>query len=169
MKKMILGLALCLGLSQAAVAQKDFSLAQLTEKETQGALAWIKNNPKKSIAIGAAIAATLTYGSFAAVEIYKADGKDGKWQKTKTGLTEAAKDLSVYPARFALKKTVAGKDWVVSGVKAHPVWTGVSTAVVVVIAAAVIAELTTDEESNLRVTNLWNKLFKKSSTEEVVA
>ncbi len=167
MKKMILGLALCLGLSQVVVAQKEETRG-LTE-DTNAAMTWIKNNPKKAIAIGAAIAATLTYGITAGVEIYKADATKGKVARAKAGALEAAKDLSVYPAQFAWDNAVAGKNIVVKKVQEHPIFAGVSTAVVAVIAAAVIAELTADEDSKLKVTNLWNKLIKKASTEEVVA
>jgi hypothetical protein len=163
MKRMILGLALCLGISQVAVAQREVSMTE------EGALAWIKNNPKKAIAIGAAVAATLTYAGFAVVEICKADGKDGKVAKAKAGLKNAASDC-IFPVKWVAGKAVAGKDAAVANMKAHSrLWIGVPAGVVAIIAAAVIAELVTDEESNLRVTNLWNKLFKKAAKEEVVA
>lgn len=167
MKKIVLGLALCLGLSQVVVAEK-------TEvRGLNAAFTWIKNNPKKAAAIGTAIVAALTYGTFAGVEIYKADGTKGKLAKVRTGLTEAAKDLSVYPAQLVAKEVVAGKDAVVANMKAHPRWwIGVPAGVVAVIVAAVIAEYTTDKDFQLKLSNLWNKYIsskKAPSTEEVVA
>jgi hypothetical protein len=163
MKKMILGLALCLGLSQVAVAQKDLGLAQLTEKETKGAIAWIKNNPKKAAAIGAAITAALTYSGFAiAATVKNADKKEGFWARGAAGAAQ--------PAKSAWNKTVAGKDWAVKNVKALPIWADVSAAVVIVIAAAVIADFaTTDKEAEMRITKALKKLLKKASKEEVVA
>jgi hypothetical protein len=164
MKKMILGLALCLGLSQVVVAEKT-TVKGLPE-DAKGAMAWIKAHPKTT----AAIVAALTYGTFAAVEIYKADGKDGKFAKAKAGAWEAAKDLTVYPAGWVAGKAVASKDAVWENMKAHTrLWVGIPAGVVAVIAAAVIADIaTTDKEAQTRLTNIWNKLFKKAAkTEEV--
>lgn len=164
MKKMILGLALCLGLSQVAVAQKDLGLAQLTEKEAKGIAAWIKNNPKKATAIGAAITAALTYTGFAiAATVKNTDKKEGFWARGAAGAAQ--------PAKWIAGKAVASKDAVWTNMKNHKkLWIGVPAGVVAVIAAAVIADIaTTDKEAETRLTQLWNKLFKKASTEEVVA
>ena len=170
MKKMILGLTLCLGLSQVVIAGKT-EVRGLPE-DAKGAIAWIKNNPKKAAAIGTAIAAILTYGVTAGVEIYKSE-EDTKWEKVKDGALEAAKDLSVYPAEWAWGKAVAGTDAVWENMKNHKkLWIGIPAGVVAVIAAAVIADFaTTDKEAQLKLTQLWNKLFKKASTAstEVVA
>ena len=81
-----------------------------------------------------------------------------------------SKDKTVAASKFVGNKTVAGKDAVVANMKNHKkLWIGIPAGVLAIIAAAVIAEYTADEDSYLKVTNLWNKLLKKASTEEVVA
>ncbi len=180
MKKMILGLALCLGLSQVVVAQKEETRG-LTE-DTNAAMTWIKNNPKKAALIASGVVAVLAGSAYTITKIAKFDGKDGKWAKVKGGTKEAsynifvnpfvvAKDKTVAAGKFVGNKTVAGKDAVWTNMKNHKkLWIGVPAGVVAVIAAAVIADIaTTDKESELRLTQLWNKLCKKAATEEVVA
>ncbi|MFH1254021.1 MAG: hypothetical protein V1646_01160 [bacterium] len=179
MKKMILGLALCLGLSQVVVAQKEETRG-LTE-DTNAAMAWIKNNPKKVAVIAASVVAVVGVATYAGVNIRNAEAdKDAKWAKTtrvKNGLYNGfvnpfvvAKDKTVAAGKFVGNKTVAGKDAVVANMKNHKkLWIGIPAGVLAIVAAAVIAEYTADEDSYLKVTNLWNKLLKKASTEEVVA
>lgn len=171
MKKMILGLALCFGLSNIAVAADNGSV-NLTDKETKGALAWIKNNPKKAALIAAGLASVLAGATYTTVKIVKFDGKDGKWAKVKGGTKEAMYNIFVSPVvatgngfkaagKWTKDKAVSCKDACV----AHPYIT-VSGATLIILAASVIADYaTTDKEAQMRITQLWNKLFGK----EVVA
>ncbi len=164
MKKMILGLALCLGISQVVVAQKEETRG-LTE-DSKGIMTWIKNNPKKVALIALSVAGS----AYTISKIAQFDGKDGKWAKVKGGTKEASYNIFVNPFVVAKDKTVAGSDAIWANMKNHKkLWIGVPAGVVAVIAAAVIAEYTADEDSYLKVTNLWNKLCKKAATEEVVA
>ena len=158
MKKMVLGLALCLGLSQVVVAGK-MEVKGLPEN-VKGALAWIKANPKKAAAIATGVTAVLAGGAYAGYVVYK--------NPAVKSACKATKDKTVAAGQYVGGKVVAGKDAVEASVKAHP-YAYASGAVVAVIAAAVIAELATDKEAQLKLTNLWNKLFKKAATEEVVA
>jgi len=172
MKKMILGLALCLGLSQVAVAQKE-EAKNLTEN-TNAAVTWIKNNPKKFAALAASAVTLVGAVIYASYNVYKAEAdKDAKWAKTtrvKNGLYNGFISPVVTSGKFVGNKAVAGKDAIVANMKNHKkLWIGIPTGVLAIVVAAAIAEYTTDKESNLRITNLWNKLFKKASTEEVVA
>lgn len=176
---MILGLALCLGLSQVVVAQKEETRG-LTE-DTNAAMTWIKNNPKKLAVIVASVAAVAGVAIYAGKNIRNAEAdKDAKWAKTtkvKNGLYNGfvnplvvAKDKTVAAGKFVGNKTVAGKDATFKFVKEHKLALGIPAGVLAIVAAAVIADIaTTDKEAELRITQLWNKLLKKASTEEVVA
>jgi hypothetical protein len=171
MKKIVLGLALCLGLSQVVVAEK-METKGLPE-DAKGAMAWIKANPKKAAAIATSIAALLVGGTYTGIKIYKHDGKDGYVAKftggmndtwnSFTGLFKKA-EAATTDEKATTDDAKETKSWISSHKK-----TTISIAVVAVIAAAVIAEFATDEDSKLKLSNLWNKLFKKASTDEVVA
>jgi len=171
MKKIVLGLALCLGLSQVAVAEEVETKG--LQEDTNAAMAWIKAHPTAVKAIAASIATILAAGVvYTGVEIYRHDGKDGKMAKVRGGIKDAAGTFArpfvatgkglASAGRSAGSKIVAGKDAVLTNMKNHYiVWGCSSAAVVSLIAAAVIAEFATDEDSQLKLSNLWKKFFSK--------
>ncbi len=171
MKKMILCLGLCFGLSQVAVAGDDISL-DLTEKETKGAIAWIKNNPKKV----AAIVASASVIVYSLCKIYNAEAdKDAKWAKT-TKIKNGLYNGFVTPAKntweraskagkWTTDKAKAGKNAVVENFKAHKkLWIGIPSAVAVIVLAEAIAHYTEmDKVAKDKIVELWNKLFSKKT------
>ena len=166
MKKMIMGLALCLGMSQVVAA--DTTEISLSDKEVKGAMAWIKEHPRTV----AAIAAGLVTAGYVGYNI-RSSNVEGKWARTKDGLHSAfinplvsAKNGVVGAAAWTKNKAYAGKDLVCR----HPWAFGVPTAVVAVIAAFAIADYaTTDKEAETRIKHAWKKLFSKKAENPVVA
>lgn len=175
MKNMVLGLALCLGLSQVAVAaKKDISFS---EKEVKGAVTWIKANPKKAALIATSIAAAAGLTAYAGYNIATSN-EGGVWGKTKDGLATTGYNVFVNPFVFAKDKAfdaagwtkdkaIAGKDLAYEYRKGL----GISSAVVVaVIAAALIADYaTTDKEAEMRIQKAWKKLIEKKVAKPAIA
>jgi hypothetical protein len=165
MKKIILGLGLCFGLSQVAVAVDEVSF-NLSEDESQGVVSWIKNNPKKFAALVASASALgyLTY------KIYQAEaGQTGEgeaavsagWRgKVQNGLYDATAPLTSAGQSVA-NAAVYARDGVGGNMKAHKKWwIGIPSAVSVVVLAAVIANYTEmDKVAKDQFVALWNKFF----------
>jgi hypothetical protein len=176
MKKIVLGLALCLGLSQVVVAEKLETKGLPTS--TKGAMAWIKANPVKAGFIAAGITAALAGTAYTGYEMvtFKTD-KTGffsvAWAKIKGGAETTfhnAKKVFKREEKELTAEEKAAQKEVKSLYANHKTAFLVSGAVLVVIAAAVIADIaTTDKDAQTRMAQLWNKLFSKNSDNTVVA
>ena len=168
MKKIVLGLALCLGLSQVAVAEKPAVRGLSDDAKTY--VAWMQNHPYKTAAIGVALLYTVD-GLYKTGMAFMADkgkadkGKEGAassetsaveaksgattgtWSKVQTGFLDAAKDFSIKPVIWVAGKSVDIYKVVSESAKEHKaLFIGIPSGVILLIAALVIADMETTED-----------------------